>query len=79
MKMSLLSENDIASTLAKASGLSVIAKMRSNTSRQTAGGNDGFGSVGGRQYGSSGIPSKPRHRKFLGCGQRPGAITPPGV
>ena len=79
MKLSILAENS-ADTLAKACGLSIVSKARSSTARQTAGGTlDGFKGVGGRQYGSTGTPTKSRHRKFLGCGQRPGAITPPGI
>jgi hypothetical protein len=82
MKLKLLSEGDLVKALAHASGVpygrTSISNLTSNDIKPKDGGD--FGSrIAGATFLPSGVPLKPRHRRFLGMPIRQFSLQPPGL
>jgi hypothetical protein len=82
MKLELLNEGDLLKALQKATGANYGRRSLlslSTTDTKPKNGGD-FGSrVLGFTSQPSGIPLKPRHRKFLGVSTRQFSLSPPGL
>lgn len=80
MKLSLLQEGDFMRALAHASGSSYGRKSSLNLNSLDVKPENGqdFGSrAAGSTFLPSGVPRKPRHRRFMGIASRQFSITPP--
>jgi hypothetical protein len=82
MKLLLLSEGDLIKALARASGHQYgrkpILGMSTIDTKPDNGGD--FGSrVSGFTSQATGVPMKPRHRRFLGVSTRQFSLSPPGL
>jgi hypothetical protein len=82
MKLELLNEGDFMRALQHASGASYGRKSLLGLSSKDVKPENGedFGSrVAGFTSQPTGVPRKPRHRKFLGVSTRQFSLTPPGI
>jgi len=80
MKLQILREGDLLRALARGAGISYGRKSSLNLSTLDVKPENGqdFGSrAAGATFLPSGMPRKPKHRRFLGMG-RQFSLTPPG-
>ena len=82
MKLVLLSEGDLMRALQVASGASYgrknLLSLSFNDTKEKNGGDAGSRATGSTSQ-PSGMPMKPRHRRFLGVSTRQFSLSPPGL
>jgi hypothetical protein len=82
MKLQLLSEGDFMRALQHASGASYGRKSLlglSTADTKPENGGDSGSRVSGFTSQATGVPMKPRHRRFLGVSTRQFSLSPPGL
>jgi len=82
MKLELLTEGDLLKAVQKASGANYgrpsLTSLSFTDTKPKKGGDTGS-RVSGFTSQPTGMPMKPRHRRFLGVSTRQFSLSPPGV
>jgi hypothetical protein len=84
MKLLTLSEGDLLKALTHATGAqysrkSLLSMSADDIKTRADNGQDAGSRVSGFTSQATGVPIKPRHRKFLGVSTRQFSLSPPGL